>query len=490
MKKILLIFAMILLSASAAFAWTMKIKVDGISYQGELRGTELSYGNDIVYTSGGRQVGRGTLSGSEIVFRNAAGMAVGSVGRLGDSWQFRDAAGRPVGSAGPLGNGITYRDAKGAVIGESFPYGSGTGYKNSRGDIIGEADTASMSLRPLPLENWLIEASIPSVCMTYVTDTLLDKPAAAAGMRAGDFLIGWEGSGWTVFDVLSADRKAMDAKVHAEVQKMRDLPDRVMLVYRPAPGERGMAKGMICKLRPMPAGPKGFRYLTGENGPSFLRRDSVSYAEQIKKLYVRGGFEEAPAPAAPDPASMKKDTRELPGAHQELRESIVNGAPAAGWFWVRDTDGATMSRQQLASAFERAARERQPRVTITSYPGARIFVSTRASRGEGDPVLNSAYKFIGQTDGRGVFHWSGSEQYLLPPGAKGLAFSAEISDITMEQIESHPMITSLPPNTHPAVRSAMIEQVRSMLAASSGRKPEIKCGYAPIEEGKKAYTLK
>ena len=60
----------------------------------------------------------------------------------------------------------------------------------------------------------------------------------------------------------------------------------------------------------------------------------------------------------------------------------------------------------------------------------------------------------------------------------------------MEQIESHPMITLLPPNTHPSVRSTMIEQVRSILAASSGRKPETKYGDVPIEEGKTAYTLK
>ncbi len=210
----------------------------------------------------------------------------------------------------------------------------------------------------------------------------------------------------------------------------------------------------------------------------------------IRKLYIRGAFEEAPAPAAPDHASLRKDTRDLPGAHQGLRESIVNGAPAAGWFWVRDKDGSTMSRQQLAYAFERAAMERQPRVTITSYPGAKIYVSTNSSLGEGDPVLNSAYKFIGQADSRGVFHWSGSEQYQLPLGAKGLAFSAEISDITMEQIESHPMITSLPPNTHPSVRSIMIEQVRSILASSSGKKPESKFGYAPIEEDKTAYMLR
>ena len=105
MKKILLIFAMILLSASAAFAWTMKIKVGGISYEAELRGDELRYGNDIIYTSGGKQVGSGSLLGNEIVFRSSSGKAVGFVSRLGDEWQFRDAAGRSVGSARPFGNG-------------------------------------------------------------------------------------------------------------------------------------------------------------------------------------------------------------------------------------------------------------------------------------------------------------------------------------------------------------------------------------------------
>ncbi|MBQ9421940.1 MAG: hypothetical protein IJU32_00035, partial [Pyramidobacter sp.] len=75
-------------------------------------------------------------------------------------------------------------------------------------------------------------------------------------------------------------------------------------------------------------------------------------------------------------------------------------------------------------------------------------------------------------------------------GSKGLAFYASVSNVSMEAINNHPMITSLPPNTNPAVRSAMINQVRTMLAAMSGGKPEIKFGYVPIEEGKDQYTLK
>jgi len=53
------------------------------------------------------------------------------------------------------------------------------------------------------------------------------------------------------------------------------------------------------------------------------------------------------------------------------------------------------------------------------------------TRGEGDPVLNFAFKFIGQADEKGVFRWSGSEIYVLPLSAKGLAFSAEVSDVAM-----------------------------------------------------------
>ena len=250
-----------------------------------------------------------------------------------------------------------------------------------------------------------------------------------------------------------------------------------------------MAKGKIMRLRPMPAGIKGYRYMIADSGPTFLRRNSVNYSEQIKKLYLNGSFEQAPALNF-DPSAYKKDARTVPGAHQELRDCLVNGVPTMGWFWVRDKDGAIMNSRDISAALERAAMARQPRVTITSYPGAKIFISTRASRGEGDPVLNSAFKFIGQADEKGVFRWSGSEIYVLPLGAKGLAFSAEVSDVTMEQIESHPMIMSLPPNTHPSVRSAMIAQVRSMLAVASGGKPETKYGYAPIEEGRTAYMLK
>ena len=486
MRKILQVFVLLFLCTSPAFAWNMKIKIGAISYEAK------SDGGEIRYMSGGKIVGTATRLGDKTIFRNSSGQEVGSLAPLGETWYFKDARGQEIGSAVRLGNDIVYRDARGVMnAGSSSVSGWSTTYRDGQGAVIGEADTTDMPLRPVPLEAWLIEQSIPSVCLTLITNVIMDKPAAAAGLRAGDLLIGWEGRDWTVFDVQSANPKNMLSKVAEELRKMRDIQDQVMIVYRPAQGENGMAKGTIMKLRPMPAGSKGYFYSILENGPTFIRRNSINYSEQIKKLYLSGAFENAPAFAAPDPASYKKDPRDVPGAHQELRDCIMNdGSSRIGWYWVRDKDGATMSGREISAALEKAAMEKQPRVTITSYPGAKIFLSTVTAQGNGDPNLNSSYKFIGQADENGVFRWSGSEIYVLPLGSKGLAFYASVSNVSMEAINNHPMITSLPPNTNPAVRSAMINQVRTMLTAMSGGKPEIKFGYVPIEEGKDQYTLK
>ena len=191
--------------------------------------------------------------------------------------------------------------------------------------MIGEADTDSIPLRPLPLECWLIERAAPSVCLTFVSHVLKDKPAAAAGLLAGDFVIGWADRDWTIFDIQGPDFKVMQDKVRSEMLKVRDVKDLVMLVYRPAQGERGMAKGKIIKLRPMPSGLNEYRYTTAESGPTFQRRNSVNYSEQIKKIYLDGKFEQAPALKF-DPSALKKDTRVVPGAHQELRDCLVNDA--------------------------------------------------------------------------------------------------------------------------------------------------------------------
>lgn len=468
----------------------MKIKLDSnLSYEGNLHG-EFTTANHIRYISGGKLIGTGAKSGHDIIYYNHFGRSVGSVTPDGDRWLFKDASGKTIGSAEPFGGEVIYKDAHGKKFGSAFEYYSGTGYMNVRGDIIGQADTDSFPLRPIPLENWFIDRSIPSVCLPYVVSVLVDRPAAAAGLRAGDFIIGWAGQDWTAFDFIGPDCNQVQSRIDAEIRKISQLDGSVMLVYRPAAGEsNGMAKGKILKLRPMPSGTKGIMYITDEAGPTFQHRNSINYSEQIKKIYLIGDFEQASARNF-NPDDYVKETRDIPGAHQELRDVLVNGVPATGWFWVNDSNGYVMSERDIGYALEKAAMAKQPRITITSYPGAKIFISTQTSEGQGDPHLNSAYEFIGQTDEKGVFRWNGSEKYALPLGAKGLAFYVQKIDVSDEDVQKHPMITSLPANTEPAVRAAMFDQVRRMLAAGSGLQPEIKYGYQPIETGRTVYEFR
>ena len=503
MKKFLLAFAIVLLSAVTASAWDMKIKVGGISYEGSPQGSEIRY------VSKGKTAGYARQLGNEINFTSASGQRLGSVSRLGNSWQFRDARGQSIGSATPLGEALVYRDGRGLNIGESRVLGNGTVYRDGKGTLLGEANTTSMPLRPLPLENWLIEQSIPSVCLTYVQSVTWDKPAAKAGLRAGDILIGFAGQDWTLFDVLGPSHAAMHKKVKAQVEAVREIPGIEYIVYRPAQGEKGMARGVIFKLAPMPLGLKGYRYVTAEDGPTFNRRNSINYVEQIKKLYLTEAPRQAPV-SIPDAGSYRRDERAVPGAHQEFREVIERGSPRSKWVWIDDAKGNVLDADGVSRRIYQEQMKSQPTVTILSYPMAKIFLSTTADTGSGDPHLNREFKFIGMADGNGVFTNSGKTAYTLPVGAKCLAFykQGKEYEFDVESIgrstapEDDPVLKSLPEGqraqmlallqqTPPELRSQMLAQLKSQIleAAHPGTKYVTRFGYVPITEGQASYTL-
>ena len=458
MKKFLLAFVIVLLSAVTASAWDMKIKVRGISYEGSPQGSEIRY------MSKGKVAGYARQLGSEINFTDSSGKRLGSVSRLGNSWQFRDARGQSIGSATPLGESLVYRDGRGQNIGESRVLGNGTTYRDGKGALLGEANTTSMPLRPLPLENWLIEQSIPSVCLTYIQSVTWDKPAAKAGMRAGDILIGFSGQDWTLFDVLRSSHAAMHKKVKAQLDAVREISGIEYIVYRPAQGEKGMAKGSIFKLAPMPVGLKGYRYVTAEDGPTFNRRNSVNYVEQIKKLYIAGDFRPAPV-SIPDAGAYPRDERALPGAHQEFREVIEGSSPRSKWVWIDDAQGSVLNADWVSRRIYEEQMKSQPVVTIRSYPMAKIFLSTTTDTGSGDPHLNRAFSFIGMTDASGVFIHSGKPTYTLPVGARCLAFykQGRESEFGAENI--------------------------GKTAADQADNYVTRFGYVPVREGQTSYAL-
>jgi hypothetical protein len=297
------------------------------------------------------------------------------------------------------------------------------------------------------------------------------------------------GSGKTLFDFPSGSCPQAHQSMAAQINKAKETEGSQLIIYRPAADEKSKVSGRILKTAPMPKGSRGFIYNTADNGPSFTRKDSLKYIGELKKLYESGSPEDAEI-KVPDPAAFAKDTRDIPEAHQEFREVLVNGKAVTGWFWISDNTGRLMSPEDIRSRQERALKESQPKVLIKSYPGAKIFVSAVADSGEGDPALNSKFTYIGVTDMSGVFHYSGKEEYTLPLNAKCLAFSASVVDMDMNEVMQDPMITSLPANTQPAVRNAMIQQVITIRSAQRGIRPELKSGYVRIDAGKKEYTLK
>ncbi|WP_274968447.1 hypothetical protein [Succinimonas amylolytica] len=470
------------LSASPCLAWTIHIKNGSVTYDGR------PLGNEIVYTVKGKQAGTARPLGNEVVYRDAAGQPAGSVRKLGNDWVFKDRNGAVIGTAVFYGQELVYKDARGRQTGSARVLGGKTEYRNERNMDIGSADTDSMPLRPLPLEKIIAENTIPVACLTRVSGIALEMPAAAAGLRAGDIIIGFEGQPDTVFKYQKDDCSAMHRSVVALVNR-GNKADSAMIVYRPASGEHGTPQGQILKTLVIPQGKRGFNYQTADSGPSYTQKESVAYAAAIKKLYEAGDFTAATV-SIPGPDSAARDTRNVSGAHQEFREEIVNNAPRIGWYWVSDKDGRVLTEEAVKGMLDREKAAAGARIFIRSYPGARIYMSTQTSEGSGDPALSNKYRLIGTADMNGVFHYSGNDYYTLPAGARGLAFSAAVYDVDMAAVMQDPRITGLPANSHQAVRDAMILQVMNSMAAAKGKSPEMKFGYLPLQEGKTEYSLK
>ncbi len=483
MKKIILAALVIILSSTQCFAWTMKIKTKNFVYEGR------PLANEMIYTIKGKTVGSARQLGNEIIYLNEERQNVGSVSKLGNDWRFKDQKGTVIGSATMYGNELVYKDARGKHIGYASVFGSKTEYKTGNHGDMGSADTDTMPLRPIPLEMWLEEKASTSVCLTVITGMFWDKGAAGAGLRAGDILIGFENENGTTLDFLKSDCQKMHSNVSSFVQKNSKKDDLVMIVYRPQADENGKATGKILRTAPTSSGKRGYTYTTLETGPSFSRANSISYAEQIKKIYQTDHFENAEV-SLPSPDSVKKDTRNVPEAHQELREELINGKAVTLWVWVNDQNGRVMSEETVSSRLKKESMKGQNEVSIKSYPGAKIFVSTTDVKDDGDPAVSTKFKYIGSADSRGMFRYSGRDVYTLPQGTKALAFSASILNVDMAEVEKHPMITSLPENTLPQMRDAVIQQVISMKAQELGLKPEIRFGYVEIAPGKTSYELK
>ncbi len=470
------------LAVSPCFAWTIHIKNGSVSYDGR------PLGNEIVYTVRGQQAGTARTLGNEVVYRDAAGQPAGSVRKLGNEWVFKDRNGAVVGTAVFYGQELVYKDARGRQSGSARVLAGKTEYRNERNLDIGSADTDTMPLRPIPLEKIIAENAVPVTCLTRVTGISWEMPAAASGLRAGDIIIGYEGQNDTVFKYQRDDCQSMHRSVVAMVNRGNQF-ESALIVYRPASGEHGTVKGRILKTAVMPQGKRGFNYQTADSGPSYTQKESISYSSDIKKLYETGDAVKADV-NIPNAASITKDSRTVPGAHQEFREEIVNNAPRTGWYWVSDKDNRVLSEEAVKGILDRDKAASQPRISVKSYPGAKIYISAQTSEGSGDPALSNKFRLIGTADMTGVLHYSGKDFYTLPEGVRGIAFSAAVYDVDMAEVMKDPRVAGLPANSHPAVRDAMIQQVISSMAAAGGKGPEMKFGYFPIQEGKSEYILK
>ena len=149
MKKLLFAFVLVVFSAAPASAWTMRMNAGGVRY--ECR----QLGSDLECRSGGKVVGWVKKRGSETIYTDDRNRQVGSVSTVGGRWQYKGQNGAISGSAQREGNNIVYKDGSGRVLGYAKREGAKTAYTNAGNTDIGSADTDSMPLRPLPLEEWL-----------------------------------------------------------------------------------------------------------------------------------------------------------------------------------------------------------------------------------------------------------------------------------------------------------------------------------------------
>ena len=273
---------LLLLAATAAMAYNITVTVGGVKYQGR------SMGGQIEYRVNGQVVGYERNLGGTVTYVDGRNNILGSVTKLGNSYQFKNARGQFIGSVTPLGNQHIYKAANNSQIGSAVALGGKTEYRASNNASIGSADTNSMPLRPIPLEVYLRNGGAKKpdgLCLTRVTKVKPGSPAEQSGMQLGDFLITYKGKDWTQFDLQHSDQPTMHARMVEKVSATRDEENLVMIVYRPAEGERNHANGKILKLAPTQPGLKGFTYTTEEDCSYYTREGSKAYSKQMKEIY-------------------------------------------------------------------------------------------------------------------------------------------------------------------------------------------------------------
>ena len=284
MKKIMVFLCTLVLalSAAAGFAYTIDVKVDGVSYTGR------TFGNGVEYRVNGSIVGYAKDFGGSWTYTDPRNNILGSVRKLGNTWEYRDPRNVTIAKVEEIGERHTYKSAKGSVIGYAVPLGPRTEYRAGNNLPIGKADTDTLPLRPIPLERYLIQQKkANAVCLIRITKLVPDGQAIAAGLQLGDFMITFAGKDWTVFDFLNPSYKEVLSKVSERVKAALYDEGLVMIVYRPIPGECDHAGGAIVKSVPMKPGIKGYTYTSAEACEYYTVAGSKKYAAEIKAIYER-----------------------------------------------------------------------------------------------------------------------------------------------------------------------------------------------------------
>ncbi|MBR3665341.1 MAG: hypothetical protein IKN64_11945 [Desulfovibrio sp.] len=149
MKTLLLSLALMVISASSASAWSLRM--DG----GDVRYECRQLGSDIECRANGKVFGWAKQRGSDIIYTDSRNSTIGSVSRMGNKWQFKGSHGATLGYAEREGHTIVYKNGSGRILGYAKREGARTTYTNAGNSRIGTADTDALPLRPLPLETWL-----------------------------------------------------------------------------------------------------------------------------------------------------------------------------------------------------------------------------------------------------------------------------------------------------------------------------------------------
>ncbi|MDY4032666.1 MAG: hypothetical protein SOY64_06350 [Pyramidobacter sp.] len=286
MKKIFLFLCAfaLALSAAAGFAYNINVTVGGVRYTGR------TFGNGVEYRVGGKVAGYAKTMGGVLTYTAPNNAVLGTVRKVGNRWEYRDARNAPIARVEELGGRHTYKSANGSVIGYAVPLGGRTEYRAGNNATIGSADTNTLPFRPIPLENYLKrqkKAPADGVCLTRITKLRPGGQAIGAGLQPGDFLITFAGKDWTIFDLLNASYEVMRPKVVEKVKATLEDDHLVMIVYRPAAGERDHAGGAIVSLAPMNPGMKGYTYVTATDCEYYTVAGSKKYAAEIKAIYER-----------------------------------------------------------------------------------------------------------------------------------------------------------------------------------------------------------